>query len=331
MARPTRTRNTNGLESESGFCQLHTPQPITAEENQLTYKKINGVIPILQTPFLKDGGIDTEGLRAVIDYNIDAVVDGLGIALASEVQLFNEAERDLLIKTVVDQTNGRVPVVMNTGAPGTDLAIFYSKRAEELGVDAVMLTPPGSGIGSSNPENVRQYFRSIANAVNVSVVLQDVQFAQVDPQMVAELASELPGIVACKMETPPTAPRVAATVDALQGKIDVLGGGGATYLMEELARGSTGTMPFSSTPAEFVKILSLYGNGDTAEGLELFNLRIAPLCHLVSQAPELAIGFHKQILKKRGLIESVAVREPSAKPDKHTQRDIDVLLERVIV
>lgn len=205
MARPTRTRNTNGLESESGFCQLPTPQPITAEENQLTYKKINGVIPILQTPFLKDGGIDTDGIRAVIDYNIDAGVDGLGIALASEVQLFNEAERDLLIKTVVDQTNGRVPVVMNTGAPGTDLAIFYSKRAEELGVDAVMLTPPGSGIGSSNPENVRQYFRSIANAVNVSVVLQDVQFAQVDPQMVAELASELPGIVACKMETPPTA------------------------------------------------------------------------------------------------------------------------------
>jgi 4-hydroxy-tetrahydrodipicolinate synthase len=149
--------------------------------------------------------------------------------------------------------------------------------------------------------------------------------------MVAEVASELSGIVACKMETPPTAARVSATVDALQGKINVLGGGGARYLMEELARGSTGTMPFSSTPAEFVKILGLYGKGDTADALELFNLRIAPLCHLVSQAPELAIGFHKQILKKRGLIESATVREPAAKPDKHTQRDIDAILERIIV
>ena len=297
----------------------------------MTYKKINGVIPILQTPFDKNDGIDTEGLRAVVDYNIYAGVDGVGIALASEVMMFNETERDLLLSTVVDQTNGRVPVVMNTGATGTDLAIYYSKRAEELGADAVMLTPPNSGVGSSNPETIRQYFRKITNAVNVSIVLQDVQFAQVAPHMVAEMASELSGIVACKMETPPTAARVAATVDALNSKINVLGGGGAKYLMEELARGSTGTMPFSSTPAEFVKILSLYGNGNTAEALELFNLTIAPLCHLVSQAPELSIGFHKQILKKRGLIESAAVREPAAKPDKHTQRDIETLLERVIV
>ena len=302
-----------------------------ASENHLTYKKINGVIPILQTPFDNNGGIDTTGLRAVVEYNIDAGVNGVGIALASEVQLFNEAERDLLLKTVVDQTNARVPVVMNTGAGGTDLALYYSKRAEELGVDAVMITPPNSGVGSSNPEAIRQYFRSIANAVNVSVALQDVQFAQVAPQMVAEMSNELENIVACKMETPPTAARIAATVEAVQGKITVLGGGGATYLMEELSRGSTGTMPFSSTPAEFVEVFKLYKNGDIEGATELFNLRIAPLCHLVSQAPELAIGFHKQILKKRGLIESATVREPAAKPDKHTQRDIDALLERVIV
>ena len=111
----------------------------------------------------------------------------------------------------------------------------------------------------------------------------------------------------------------------------MLGGGGATYLMEELARGSTGTMPFSSTPFEFAEIMSLYLDGKSEQAAELFKLRIAPLCHLVSQAPELAIGFHKQILKKRGLIESARVRGPAASPDEHTQRDIDQLLERVIV
>ena len=297
----------------------------------MTYKSINGVIPILQTPFDSNGRIDTESLSKVVDYNIAAGVDGLGIALASEVQLFNEAERDLLLKTVVDQTSGRVPVVMNTGSLGTDLAIFYSKRAEELGVDSVMLTPPGSGIGSSSPEAVRQYFRSITNAVNVSVALQDVQFAQVPPQMVADLADELEGIVACKMETPPTPARIAETVDTVLGKIDVLGGGGATYLMEELSRGSTGTMPFSSTPVQFVEVFKLWDVGDIEGATELFNIRIAPLCHLVSQAPDLAIGLHKQILKKRGLIESDRVRQPVATPDTHTQRDIDALLERVIV
>ncbi|MEZ4674798.1 MAG: dihydrodipicolinate synthase family protein [Caldilineaceae bacterium] len=43
---------------------------------------------------------------------------------------------------VVDQVNGRVPVVINTGAPGTDLAVLYSRRAEELGADALMILPP---------------------------------------------------------------------------------------------------------------------------------------------------------------------------------------------
>jgi dihydrodipicolinate synthase/N-acetylneuraminate lyase len=297
----------------------------------VTYKSINGVIPILQTPFSANGSIDIEGLQKVVEYNIESGVDGVGIALASEVQLFNETERDLLLTTVVDQTNGRVPIVMNTGSLGTDLAIFYSQRAEELGVDSVMLTPPGAGVGSSSPEAFRQYFRSITNAVNVSVALQDVQFAQVPPQMVADLANELEGIVACKMETPPTPARIAATVDAVERKIDVLGGGGATYLMEELSRGSTGTMPFSSTPVEFSQVFKLYKAGDIEGATALFNQRIAPLCHLVSMAPDLAIGFHKQILKKRGLIESDRVRQPAATPDKHTQRDIDELLERVIV
>jgi dihydrodipicolinate synthase/N-acetylneuraminate lyase len=297
----------------------------------LAYKQINGVIPILQTPFSSSGQIDIDGLRRVVEFNIEGGVDGIGIALASEVQLFNESERDELLRTVVDQTNGRVPIVMNTGSIGTDLAIFYSKRAEELGVDAIMLTPPNSGVGSSNPAAIRQYFRSIADSVNVSVALQDVQFAQISPQMVAELSDELEGVVACKMETPPTPGRIAATVDAVKGKINVLGGGGATYLMEELSRGGTGTMPFSSTPAEFVEIFKLYGNGNIEEAKKVFETRIAPLCHLVSMAPELAIGFHKQILKKRGLIESSSVREPAAHPDSRTQKDIDALLERVIV
>ena len=297
----------------------------------MNYKKISGVIPILQTPFDSQGRIDTESLRKVIDYNIESGVDGVGIALASEVMLFNEADRDLLLKTVVEQTNGRVSVVMNTGANGNELAIFYSKRAEELGADAVMLTPPHSADASGNPEIIQGYFRDIEKAVDVSVVLQDVEFAQVPPAMVAEMTDQCPGIVACKMETPPTAPRIAATVDAVQGRVDVLGGGGATYLMKELARGSTGTMPFSSTPLEFAEIMSLFLSGKSEEASELFELRIAPLCHLVSQAPALAIGFHKQILKKRGLIESVRVREPAARPDNHTQRDIDELLERVIV
>ncbi len=297
----------------------------------MTYKKITGLIPILQTPFDSKSRIDTDSLRKIVDFNIENGVDGLGIALASELQKLNEPERNLVLSTVVDQTNGRAPVVMNAGVNGNDLAVYYCKQAAELGADAVMVTPPAGGGASLRPEAARQYFRDVENAVDISVALQDVQFAPIAPDMVAEMAAELPGVVACKMETPPTPGRIAATVETTKGTISVLGGGGATFLMEELARGSEGTMPFCTTPVEFTEIFKLYRAGKIEEATKLFNTRIAPIGHLIAQAPELAIGIHKEILKKRGLIDSALVRAPATLPDQHTQREIEAILERVIV
>ena len=84
---------------------------------------IRGVVPILVTPFDERGRIDEDSLRSLIDFNIGAGVHGLGVALGSEIFKFNEAERDLLTRAVVKHVNGRVPVVINTGASGTDLAL----------------------------------------------------------------------------------------------------------------------------------------------------------------------------------------------------------------
>tara|TARA_B100000029_G_scaffold516120_1_gene627030 strand:- start:2259 stop:3152 length:894 start_codon:yes stop_codon:yes gene_type:complete len=297
----------------------------------LTIAKITGLVPILQTPFDRKGRIDTEALRELVNYNIDSGVDGLGIALASEVPLLTETERNELLRIVVDETNSRVPVVMNTGGNGNELAVHYSRKAEELGASAVMLTPPESKLTSRNPSAIKQYFQDVVLAVKTSIVIQDVEFAQVPPKMVADLAKHHPAIVACKMETPPTANRIADTVNTVNGDIEVLGGGGATYLIEELARGSKGTMPFSSTPVEFAKVLALHKKGEVDLARKIFKERISPLCHLVSQSPTIAIQLHKQILKKKGLIPSSKVRQPAALIDKHTQRDIDELLEKLIV
>src|SRR5437899_10703771 len=93
-------------------------------------------------PFDKVGHIDLETLRREVEFMVEAGVHGVGIALASEVPTLSEAERDLALSTVVDQARRRVRVVMNTGAAGTDLAVLYSRRAEDLGADAVMLLPP---------------------------------------------------------------------------------------------------------------------------------------------------------------------------------------------
>src|SRR5205809_2073851 len=100
---------------------------------------MRGVFPILVTPFDEQSRVDEESLRRLVEFNIAAGVHGLGVALGSEIFRLSEAERRQVTRIVVDETRGRVPVVINTGAPGTDLAVLYSRTAEEAGADALMV------------------------------------------------------------------------------------------------------------------------------------------------------------------------------------------------
>src|SRR3954470_16266065 len=102
---------------------------------------IRGVVPILVTPFDEKGRIDEDSLKSLIDFNIAAGVHGVGVALGTEIFKFSEAERNQVAKVVVDHVKGRVPVVINTGASGTDLAVQYSRTAEAAGADALMVIP----------------------------------------------------------------------------------------------------------------------------------------------------------------------------------------------
>src|SRR5688572_11619342 len=180
---------------------------------------LTGVHPILSTPFDEARRIDVESLDREVEYLIAAGVDGIGLGLASEVPLLAEEERDLLLRTVVSQARGRVKVVMKSDAAGTDLAIRYSRRAAELGADALMIMPPG---GASGPL-VRAYFVEIAEAVDLPIFMQDVPMAQVPPALAAQIAREHDHAWYLKAESPPTAPRVAEAVAAAEGRLVVFG------------------------------------------------------------------------------------------------------------
>src|SRR5215216_817239 len=98
---------------------------------------MRGIFPILITPFDAQERVDLDSLRNLVDFNIDAGVHGLGIALGSEILKLTEPERNQVISTVVDQARGRVPVVVNTGAQASFTAQFYSHQAQDLGAAAV--------------------------------------------------------------------------------------------------------------------------------------------------------------------------------------------------
>ena len=119
-------------------------------------RTMRGLYPILAMPFDDQGHIDTEDLQREVEFALDNGAHGVGIALGSEIMMLSETERDLAITTVVGQANGRIPVVVNTGPQASEVAVQYSRNAEELGANAVMVIrrqtrAPASWSGTTSP------------------------------------------------------------------------------------------------------------------------------------------------------------------------------------
>ena len=288
---------------------------------------MRGVYPILITPFHEDGTIDQESLRSLIDFNLDAGVHGLGVALASEVFKFTEAERDLVTQVVVQQVNGRVPVVINTGAPGTDLTIHYSRRAQDLGADALMILPP-SFMPASPPE-VLEFYQSISAAVNIPIFLQDTPVAQIPAPLARQIAESCEQVQYIKVESMPITARVAEMVGKAGDLLTIFGGAGGGYFIEELRRGSVGTMPFCSQPEAFVAIWELCQAGDEAAAMELFNRVLTPIQRIGGQGAGLFYHVHKELLRHRGVIRSATVRSPTPDVEPLLQQELTQLLDRL--
>src|SRR5216683_4185662 len=174
---------------------------------------MRGVFPILVTPFDDQERIDEDSLRGVVEFNISAGVHGLGIALGSEILKLTEAERSQVISVVVDQTRGRVPIVVNTGAQANLTAALYSRQAEDLGAAAVMCLPP-SPVSATEAVS---YFKAISEAVKIPVFIQDTLTTPVSAGLIRQIADQCEHVRFAKVESPPQPTQVQAAVAAASG------------------------------------------------------------------------------------------------------------------
>ena len=290
-------------------------------------RSMKGVYPILSAPINEKGQLVIDDLENQVEWMIEKGVHGLGIAVATEIYKFNEEERDLILKTVVGVNNGRVKVVMNTGGEGTDHAIVLSKRAEELGADALMIRPT-SFIPMPASENI-EYFGRIAESVSIPIFLQDQGTAQVPPAMAVACANRHENLCYIKVETPPTVPRMGETQKLAEGTGLVLfGGAGGAFAVEEFKRGSVGTMPGSTLPDMFVRVWDAFQEGDE-EAANAEMRKHSPLISILAQGQGFANWIYKHIMVRRGVFSpgSDFARHPALKPDDEHYREIDSLLE----
>jgi dihydrodipicolinate synthase/N-acetylneuraminate lyase len=288
---------------------------------------MRGVFPILVTPFDERARIDEDSLRSLVEFNLNAGVHGLGIALGSEVFKLSEAEREHMTRIVVDQVRGRVPVVVNTGAAGTDMAVLYSQRAEQCGADALMIMPPN--FMPAGPDEVREYFRAISDAVSIPIFIQDTASAPVSAGLARTIAEACPRVRYIKVESLPVTAKVADMVAQAGDVLTVFGGAGGGYFIEEMRRGSLGTMPFCTQPEAFVEVWNLFQHGDERAARAVFDRTIAPVNRIAAQGVGLFYSVHKEILRQRGVIRTAKVRSPAPAMDALTMRELQQVIDEL--
>ncbi len=127
----------------------------------------------LITPFTNDDRVDFEKLGKLLDYHLKNSTDAIIInGTTGESATLTDEEKIEIIKFTVDRVNKRVPVIAGTGSNNTKHAIEMSKKADELGVDGLLVVTPYYNKGNEN--GIYEHYRLIAEAVSCPIILYTV-------------------------------------------------------------------------------------------------------------------------------------------------------------
>lgn len=132
--------------------------------------KINGIIPPIVTLYGKDGEIDENAIREHVDFLIENGVHGIfSMGSTGEFAYLSDEERRRVLKTTVDQVNGRVPVVAGISSPSVKLAINWGKYVEDIGADfAIAILPAYFPVAK---KDIYLFFETLSHGINLPLIL----------------------------------------------------------------------------------------------------------------------------------------------------------------
>jgi 4-hydroxy-tetrahydrodipicolinate synthase len=292
-----------------------------------TDQQLTGVFPVLPTPFLEDGSVDTASLGNLVRYLVQAGVDGMTFpGVASEFAQLSLEERLQLTALVMEEVDGKVPVII--GATSTDSAISQkiARQAKELGAAAIMVAAPA---GLNMAQQIA-HFTAIAQAApGLAIMLQNVPppvGAGLDPSLVLSIVSNVPAVNYVKEEALPSGQRLTELLAAAPASLKgVFGGAGGRYITDELRRGACGTMPAIELAEVHVALFKAHRQGDVHAVQTLFT-RMLPILNIQAV---FRWSLTKYVLYSRGLIQTMGQRAAGPRLDSIDQKDVDAFMKDI--
>ena len=159
------------------------------------------VIP-LPTPFDESGEVDEKTFRQVIDFELDAKVDGLMVAGSyGQGPVMRPDQRMRAAEVALEQARGKAPVIVHVGAPDIQSVILLAEHSAKIGAAALLIVPPYYYTDHSEFELIEHY-RAVARAVSLPIyIYNNKRYAGIDitPEFARRLAEEVPTIRGLKL------------------------------------------------------------------------------------------------------------------------------------
>lgn len=217
---------------------------------------ISGSMVALVTPMDAQGGLDWDALSKLVDFHLQEGTNAIvAVGTTGESATLDVHEHVEVIRRVVDQVAGRIPVIAGTGANSTREAVELTQNAKSVGADACLLVTPY--YNKPTQEGLYQHFRHIAEAVAIPQILYNV-----------------PGRTACDMlpETVERLAKVANIIGIKEATGDLQRG------QEILDRVSTDFLVYSGDDATAVELMLMGGKGNISVTANVAPRAMAELC-----------------------------------------------------
>ncbi|HEY2265479.1 MAG TPA: dihydrodipicolinate synthase family protein [Streptosporangiaceae bacterium] len=283
-----------------------------------------GVVPVVPTIFHDDETVDLDGTVRVVDYLLDAEVDGLCLlANYSEQFALTDGERDTLARTLLEHVAGRLPVIVTTSHYSARITAQRSRAAQDMGAAMVMIMPPFFGATLTVPgPAVIGYFGQVADAIDIPVMVQDAPLSStpLPVSVLIDLVRQVPQVQYAKIEVPQAADKLHALVSALGDRLPgPFDGEESVTLIPDLDAGATGTMPSATVPAELGRIIRRYRCGDRDGAAGAWE-DLLPLIHFENR--QCGLRAQKILLAEGGIIACDRTRAPLGPVSPRTRRGL---------
>ncbi len=289
---------------------------------------IDGIVPVIPTPFDENEAIDFASLERLVDFAIDSHAAAICLpAYGSEFYKLSDAERESLIPIAVKRAGGRIPVIAQANHDSAKIAAQTARRFASLGADVIGVALPRRF--PATDLDLLRYCGQIASAVSVPLLIQD--FNPGGPTISADFLLQLhrqhANVKYVKLEEPLVAAKLRAVHDCVGEAVGMFTGWGGLYLIDGLSMGGCGAMPGTALCDLFARVWR--EEKENRAGGTLF-ANLLPYITFSLQTFELLLAMEKRVLVRRGIISSDIRRNVTRTLEPAILNRAEQILDRVL-